>query len=830
MIGQQEADLRSGGVKRRTMRVRIAPLLLALSLSSNPLIAGLLSIRESLPRLHDAERGISKQAIESLVEHGIGSLNAFYAEFDQLDNMDRYYFRTQVIPKLPPQETSRMLLGEIRKGLPVAEQGIDLQLRESAGEKSLALASEFARIEQPFRRWRWTLQAVGNLGHPEGYDLVLPIYLKHTRFRGVHSDLVHALFGIDSKRALLDFEALLSSDQPEQRAQGIWSFLQIGKMPRCDTLRPFFTDHEEKVRQAAHQLVYRMERECIDLLIDLSGHDSLQIRNGADMRLRMIGHVPSERATEMMTQARSAHERQEVWRAWWMAHHDDSDEELRRLGLQDAIRIAGEHLSADIASFLADYPEEPEVYPFIKQALVAPDPSLRKAGVGALRTMIHTGSKRAVEFIIAFCLENPLEATVPLVGVLPRVEDQRIVPLLVKMLKQVRKDQRSWSCSILHALGKTGDRRAVEPVLGWLVEKTDGSEQIAARVLPQLEGAKEAQSQLLSLLIKQDNHNTRFALRHTIASIGGAALPAQLTSILPKAPQGDYQHAGPLSDVLQLMEKFPDAASRPHLRELLKGSNRFAHLYAARVLGKLGDYSGVPVVLNDLFTKQVVPYHFYAHDVGAALREIAAPGTKARLLALFGNVDGEDRHRVLRVIAQQENTEYLSFLGQSLSHDDDEVVHGASNGIAMIIYRQTHDGQRIVERLDKAKLLATRRALLWAFEDRKMRAEDPTFPDHGLLKKLDGAFLKVGNHQRLLFKVADKSIVVLDPLTRDDAQTIERLEAEPDQSLGYGKVTLLEYAGYLSVTLGIDYGGSSYLFRLENGGWTPVCGQGGWIE
>jgi hypothetical protein len=150
------------------------------------------NIRRQLDHLWEAQ-AVSETAVENLVKCGIESLRVFYAQFEQIDHMDRYCFRARVVPRLPAEEASRILLAEFRERSQVGEAAMDLARREKAGEPPAVLEAQFAPLEESYNRWRWTLDAMGNLGYPAGYDEVFALYVRHAGVRGMLFHLTQAL-------------------------------------------------------------------------------------------------------------------------------------------------------------------------------------------------------------------------------------------------------------------------------------------------------------------------------------------------------------------------------------------------------------------------------------------------------------------------------------------------------------------------------------------------------------------------------------------------------------------------------------------------------------
>lgn len=772
-----------------------------------------------------------QDVVDDLASHGLEALAFLYESFDEIDHMAKSWFRKLVVPKLPPAETSKVLVDEFRRGTEVLEEVIRLRDREEQEGRSYALEAAYTKIESRYHRWKWSVQAIGTLGHAKDYDVIYVIYRRFTSIKKPHYYLARALYDIEPDRAVRDFSSLVGKTDDGLRLKGVASFRQVGHVPGCKTVARLIDDPIQEIRHEAHQLIYRLDMACLDVLIALSGHQDLRVHRAANQRLRWLAHIPEAHVRELMSMADTRQKWATVWRNWWSRGRHLSEEDRRRNGLAVGLRLAEDNLDRKLLSFLSGFAAFPEVYPILHRALTDADPSLKKGGGDALRRMAGQGDSRAVQFLIDYCTKQPLEETIAFVNTLAKTADPRAVDVLLRMLEEDPSESQTWPRKVLYALGSTGDRRAVAPVLRWLLEKTDGSEQIAAMVLPLLEGAESVQPRLLQRLLREPNHNTRYALRKAMEAIGGEDLAAQLVRVLPQADAGDETFAGPQKDVLLLMEAFPDPAAKPLLLELLETDNRFSHLYAARVLGKLGDDAGVPLLLQDLFTKHPVPFHFHAHDVGQALKDIGAPDTRERLEVLYHTVQGDDRTRVLHAIGQQEDPSYLPFLTRLIDKSDDPaVVSGAGSAVARLIYSVNKNRRKQPVAITEERLIAATLALRWAFHDERMRDVDGPFPDYGLLRKKQGAVLKVGQYEHLLYTPSTKTLRRLSPQNADDVVIIKHYRPRSEDSFAYGKVTWTEYGEFLTLSLGIDHGGASYLFRTGAGRWIPVCYVGGWIE
>jgi hypothetical protein len=286
-----------------------------------------------------------------------------------------------------------------------------------------------------------------------------------------------------------------------------------------------------------------------------------------------------------------------------------------------------------------------------------------------------------------------------------------------------------------------------------------------------------------------------------------------------------------MTDVLLLMEEFPDSQAAPMLRDLLKAESRFTRLYAARALAKLGDTSGAALVLEDLFTPEPVPYHFYAHEVGKALRDIKDSGTRERLEGLCSRVEGEQRQRVLEVIGQQEDPVYVPFLAKLIKEGDRESQCGAAMAISMLFYKTPAAQKRAgLDPNREADARVARAMFRWALLDERPTPDGGAFPDHGLLKEMGGAVAEIAKGRYLLFNSKDSSLISLSGSDAEQKAMVDKAKPRSEDTWAYGGLDAVESQGFLSVFLRLDYGGASYLFQDGANGWEPICKTGALIE
>jgi len=264
---------------------------------------------------------------------------------------------------------------------------------------------------------------------------------------------------------------------------------------------------------------------------------------------------------------------------------------------------------------------------------------------------------------------------------------------------------------------------------------------------------------------------------------------------------------------------------------VLKGDNRFGRLYAARALSKLGDTSGAVVVLNDLFTPNPVPFHYYAHDVGQALKDIGDPGTRESLEQLCGRVEGEQRGRVLNVIGQQADPAYVPFLAGLIDTGDRATQCEAALAISMLIYVMHKDVKtKALDMSNESQQALAKTILRWAFRDERPNADCGAFPDYGLLKSKSGAVVEIGKKRSFLYIVDEDSLRQLNTEVKEDRDLIAEARPRTKDAWANGSLFVMEHAGFIQVGLNLDYGAAFYLFRKRSDYWEPVCKTGAAIE
>ncbi|MHC4085008.1 MAG: HEAT repeat domain-containing protein, partial [Planctomycetota bacterium] len=410
---------------------------------------------------------------------------------------------------------------------------------------------------------------------------------------------------------------------------------------------------------------------------------------------------------------------------------------------------------------------------------------------------------------------------------LARVKDDRIESLFLKVLEAQPGEDTMWKRRVARAIGQAGHNWALQPLVRLIIEDGSGN---AAAVLTHVEGAEKAVLQLLEAMVKEIDHNRRHAIRSAIESTGAKGLAQRLTKVLPQVAEDSAFMGGPRYDVLKLMEFFPDPNAKPVLLKLLKSKNSWDILGAARVLGKLGEYSGAERLIENLQPNNKISASYFNSYIGEALHIIGAPDTRRRLEAHFAKADLKVKKLTLHVMAQQSDPAYLPFLEKQLTPSDPEVSATARYEIAYLIYVCNQDRQDRIDMLDKMDLPPIRAMMLWAFFDQKIIEGDRSYTDHQLLSKLKGAVVRVSRYQHIEFTTADRSLKLLSvkrngPLTAGDGT-----RAGWQQLYAGGQIERAALGKYMTIFLHLNYGRASYLFKHDGEKWQPVGTLGGVIE
>jgi len=320
-----------------------------------------------------------------------------------------------------------------------------------------------------------------------------------------------------------------------------------------------------------------------------------------------------------------------------------------------------------------------------------------------------------------------------------------------------------------------------------------------------------------ALAMAAANCDCRRKLRLLIEKIGGTQLPGQLVKILHDTPAGEGCRAGLDVGLLQLMEEFPDPAAQPLLRRLLESPNHLTRLHAARVLGRLGDASGVPILLEDMLLDGS-PFFEHHEKVGAVLNAIASPQTPPLLVDLYAQSSQAKRRRVLEVIALQDDPVYIAFWESLLDQNDETLVKAASEGIGRIVRttgREVKSDQIVPGDKVHDSIIALMR---WAFRDQAPTPRDGPFEDRDVFAEAGRALVLTSPWQCLVYDSSTDTLRQLEYGNPADNKFIKEARESADVVMSGGQVR--EFGDYVVVDLQLSP--TDYLFRRRDGKCKPI--------
>lgn len=771
-------------------------------------------------------RGLRPGAQRTLREAGPAALETFRAHFEEIDHNTRNAFQQEVAQWPARPDVDRFLLEEFRKGLPVHRRIVELVAPLGEGQETYELVVAWEKMRTAYDWWRWVLRARPDLGFVSSYEEVYALFVEEPP----RLDLIvfaKALRRIAPERALADFKHLIADEQEALQWKGIKGYRAIRELPDAETRDLIFRHCRGEALKEAEQFIYRIPRSEADRVLPLVAHASEGVRNAAQRQMGRFGRRTLRQFLQIRDRPMTPQERLVWWQAWWAERKDWTDEALRAEGVKAALAEAADGITQETIYELINFPDAPEIYPLFQKALVAPDTTLRDSAAMQLGNLAVAGHKMAVDTALAVTADLPPDRAVPILTNVARSRDRRVADRLLTMLEAESGERENWPAHIRAALPSTGDERAIDVLVRCVIEK---GEQRAASALAEIEGAERAMPQLLDALLKEPDRNKRFAIRMAVEFLADSRVAPQLVQLLGEAAPGAGFDQGPRSDVLQLMEVFPDPEAGPVLQELLKADDPWARLYAARVLGRLGDTSGAAVVIECLETKEPVPWHFQGHDIGAALKSIGAPDTRERLVAAFARAEGKDRERILAVMAQQQDPAYVEFFAGLLGDADERMARLAAGGFVQTLRGRPGEERLAAIALGENDLPPIRDMLLWAFLDRRIRPGDPAFSGEDDLKGRPGALLTVDRWRHIVFETAGGTVRLV--VGKPDESLLALEGTPPGRGKPYARGSLTWIAGgrYVAIGLNISAGGWMYLFRRDGERWTPVRPVAGWAE
>jgi HEAT repeat protein len=785
------------------------------------------SLQSHIRNLESPVRYERQQATTALQQADtIAILHLFKETFPMLRHEGRFAFQTGVLPHLLTKDVDAFLLKEFRAGFPTQQKVKELERRAEEEGESCELEAIYQQLSNDYEWWHWVVRAIQDLSYVPTYEELYAMLLKLNERGFPSSTFAKALHQRDPKRAEADFQKLLSDPDGQMKLRGIWALEAARVVPPTHVTLEFFEGTDVALLDQADQFVHKLRREHLDLLLSLVASPSKRVRAMAEYRLRRIGHTTSSEAARLVANTAKPEERAEAWRLWWAKHRDDSDEALRQHCATVLASEANSKLTQRTLLELAQYGDHAEVYPIFFEAISSADLNLRRTAIMQLGNMARRHDA-AADMLIKHCRELGPEDFGEFAGCLAPIKDKRIESLFVKVLEAQPGKDTLWKRRVARTIGQAGHKWALQPLVRLIIEEGCSN---AAGVLTHVEGAEHVAPQLLEAMVKETDRHKRHAIRSAIEGVGAERLAQKLTKILPQAAERPVFKGGPRYDVLRLMELFPDPNSKPLLLELLNSENPWVRLGAARVLGKLGDYSGMDCLVQNLQPTRNISASYLNSYVGKALRMIGSPDTKNRLQSIFAKGDLEVKKIALHIMAQQGDPAYLSIFEKQLEASEPDVAAAARHEIAYLISLCNKDKPERLDILDEDDLPPLRAMFLWAFFDDKLIEPDPSYPDYQSLKKLKGAVVRVNTYQHIEFTTADKNLQLLSHKSNKRLTASDGTKPGRQQPYAEGQIERSVLGYYMTISLRLNYGGASYLFKHVDDNWQPLSYLGGVVE
>ncbi len=755
-------------------------------------------------------------------------LTAFKQVFAELSHEARTAFQGRVLPGLQHDAVSAFLLKELRTGLSVQRQIERLRARAEREGVSYELDAAYEALEDDKRWLDWIIRAGENLAYVPTYDELLQIMSEFDGSGFPVSAFGGELYRRDPNRAEADFYALLSSSDPNLIRRGVSAWRGTGAAPSGRAIEALPATADERLELEASQLIYAVGRNGLDMLLPLISNPSPRYRSAAEYRMRVLGHLTEEEAKTIVATATSAQERREAWRRWWADHENDSDAVLRDRAVQILIEKSRGGLTAEIVRQLGRYREHRDVYPALLAASSSSDDQVRRAAIGELSQLAFQGHQGAVDAVVEFCRQASPETLASLSGYVARLDDARLGPIFLKAVRAQPGEDTPWKRQVARVIGEGGRAWALEPLLYLIIEEGCGNATVS---FTKVEGAEKATPRLLEALLQEADRNKRHAIRSAIEAAGGERLGQRLTAALAHTPESGQFQGGIRYEILELMQRFPDPNATPQLHGLLTSDNPWDQLGAARVLGTLGDSSGAgPLIARLRNPTTRIAWHYFNHDIGAALQSIGAADTRQRLETVYKEGTLEVRKCVLGVMAQQQDPAYLSFMGERLATPDAETRKATVREMGRLVALCTQGESDLKTNLGEEDMALLRRMFLWAFFGEKIMPDDPSFPNHGGLASLQGAVARVNRWQSVEFTASNRVIRLFRPPAGELLVAADGTRAGRDQPTAAGNIERRIAGDYMVLFLHLNYGGAAYLFKRQGAAWQPIGCTGGVIE
>jgi HEAT repeat protein len=794
--------------------------------------------------------GRRAEAIAALARQPAAALEAFKRHFATTQQNARFSFEKEVLPNLPPDEVKRFLLAEFRAGLPAHYKMMDLlqsaRLQAAArikkeGPSSWELDRQIEReaetrelleavapLEEANRWFDWVARSAAE--SIDSYDEARDLFLREAAFDHGVGKWAAAMARLDRPRAVAEFSRLLKSADANDGQRGVGGFRSIRQVPDPEAWRHVLAHTDGMKLIDVCQLVYKTDRSHLDLILPLLEHPEKEVRSAAEHQLGGLACLSQKQIEELRQSPRSPAERAAWWKEWWKDRRGLSAEAFAEERVKAFLPPPPGRLDdEDVRGISRRFPDRPEVIPNLAALLDSPQEVTRSNAASTLAGMTGPARGPAIEALLAFCRTQPPAKAAPLCSALAWTKDPRAAEMALRLMETEPAAARLWNEPWPPSLGLEGDRRAAEILAtNWVIAKGD---QGAAAGLAQIEGARVVLPRLLEALVKEPDHNKRYAIRKAIENVADSRVAPELTRLLPQAKGGTDDVEGPRSDVLQLMALFPDPAARPALLELLKSDDRWTRIHATAALGPLGDTSGAAVLIRDVTSAKEFFQGAYSYGVSQALKAVATPGTRRQLIDACEKATGETRRRLLILIAQQRDAAYLDFLDPLLRNADKTAVRLAA---ATIMASMAGTVKKPSSRIAVAggavpdNLLPPIRSLLaYAFLGEKVQPDDDPFPNGGNLKDSQGGVIALSTLQCLHYKKEDRSLTVVNLGPHDQPKAPDGSAPRPGGPYVSGRLEWAASDRYLVLILSLGSGGTHYLFRRDGGDWKPVCSTDG---
>lgn len=789
---------------------------------------------EAILKLQSQIKYERTHAAESLSQmDAVKVLEKFKQVFPKLWHEGRQFFEQHVLPNLSEKESNAFLLEELHNSIAILNKCYEIETRAETEGETYELYALYESLDAQMRWSQWVLRAKPDMRYVETYDEIQDILLKQKNCDSPFHFFARSLYHRNKKRAVGDFNGLLLNNDPMMCQRGIGAFQGADLAPTLKIAQKYFELAGDNPASNADQIVYLMNRDHLNLLISLLESPSDKVAKAAEYKLSNIAHLTDRERNEPMDKTMTAAQRAKAWQSWWADHQGDTDDKLRRRYVKKMIADSGDRLDKNILSKLRRHGDFEEVYPVFSDALSSADSNIRKLAAMHLGYMSVRGHQEASDLLIRHCQNLSEEQFSEFGGGLARIKDRRVEELFKKHLAVKTKMNTPWKQRVARQLGQSDQEWAMPLLLQLIIEDGEGN---ASVMLHKFEDAEKAVPRLLEALLKETDRHKRYAICSAIKSVGSKDLAKELARVLPETPESNELKGGIRADVLKLMEVFPHPDAKPFLIELLKSEYISYRSKAASILGKLGDQRGAKVLLDNMQIEKISRSPSLGYQIASALYSIGWPNTKKVLEEKFMCANEKGKEIILRIMAEQKDPAYIPFLDKQASAEDERIAFAARQQISGLIYFLTKEQSRTIKMLDEDMLPLIHEMFLWAFFDEKPGRGDMSFPDHRSVSQLKGAVVSVYTgirnpfQQPIEFIREDKTteFQTNQPITEHIAG--DGTPAGRSHPYAGGGVTIRSLNNYMSVSLSLNYGSGTCLFKRVGNKWQAIGQAGGTIE